>query len=87
MTDLMLSLPKGLIDGESIVMYRSRDHLKELLMHYLHPDQDRVRLAIARKGYEVATSRHRTYHRMEELFFGNPISPASLSNPTNLTRR
>lgn len=76
MTDNMLSLPFGLVDGENIVMYNSQQHLKELLLYYLQHED--ARLAIARKGFEVAMSRHRSYHRMEELFFGAPQSPAGL---------
>ena len=78
MTDPMLSLPAGLVDGENIVVYHSRNELRELLLHYLHPEQDQARLAIARKGYEVAMGRHRSYHRMEEVFFGRYLSPSSL---------
>jgi spore maturation protein CgeB len=74
MTDLMISLPEGLIDGDNIVMYRSKDNLRELLLHYLNPKQDEVRLAIARKGYEVAMEQHRSYHRMEEVFYGKRLS-------------
>ena len=74
MTDTMLSLPDGLVDGESVVMYKSREHLRVLLLYYLHPKQAEVRLAIARKGFEVAMGQHRSHHRMEEVFFGKQLS-------------
>lgn len=74
MTDTMLSLPDGLVDGESVVMYKSREHLRLLLLYYLHPKQDEARMAIAFKGFEVAMGRHRSHHRMEEVFFGKHLS-------------
>jgi hypothetical protein len=78
MTDTMLSLPDGLVDGESVVMFKSREQLRVLLMYYLHPKQDEIRLAIARKGFEVAMGHHRSYHRMEEVFFGKQLSLPTL---------
>jgi hypothetical protein len=82
MTDLMISLPPGLIDGENVVVYNSLDELRELLLHYLHPEQNRARLRIARKGYEVAMGRHRSFHRMEEIFYGKVLSPPMPANAT-----
>jgi hypothetical protein len=73
MTDPM-ALPEGLVDKENIIVYHSLDHLKELLRYYLDLKNENERLAIARKGWEVAMSRHRTYHWMEQLFFGHRMS-------------
>lgn len=74
MTDTMLSLPGGLVDGESIVIYKSREHPRLLLLSYLHPKQTEARLAIARKGLEVAMGPLRSHHRMEEVFFRKQLS-------------
>lgn len=74
MTDTMLSLPEGLVHKESIVVYKSLVHLKELLEYYLDPRNEAERLAIARAGWEIAISRHRTYHWMERIFFGRIIT-------------
>ena len=78
MTDLMISLPSGLVDGQNVVMYKSLDNLKELLLHYLDPKQDEARLEIARKGYEVAMTQHRSHHRMEEVFYGKRLSKSTI---------
>jgi hypothetical protein len=74
MTDPMLSLPDELVDGENIIVYRSLDHLRKLVLYYLDPAHNDERLRIARAGWKLAMGRHRTYHWMEELFFGQRIS-------------
>ncbi len=78
MTDLMISLPSGLSDGENVIMYKSLDNLKEMLLYYLDPKQDEARLEIARKGYEVAMTQHRSHHRMEEVFYGKRLSKSTI---------
>mgnify|MGYP002173386837 CR=1 FL=1 len=72
MTDPMLSLPDGYVDRENIVIYKSTDELRQLIVYYLEHTEER--LDIARKGWNLAMSRHRTYHWMEELFFGQPLT-------------
>lgn len=79
MTDPMLTLPDGLVDGENIIVYRSLDHLRKLVLHYVDPAHSSERLEIARAGWKLAMGRHRTYHWMEELFFGDRISASPLS--------
>jgi spore maturation protein CgeB len=74
MTDPMLSLPDELVDGENIIVYHSLDHLRKLVHYYLDPARNDERLQIAHAGWKLAISRHRTYHWMEELFFGQRIS-------------
>ena len=74
MTDTMLSLPDGLVDRENIVVYNSLAQLRELLEYYLDPGHQAERLAIARAGWYLARSRHRTYHWMERIFFGRRIT-------------
>lgn len=74
MTDTMLSLPEGLVDKESIIVYKSLAELNELLAYYLDPGNEAQRLAIARAGWKIAVSRHRTYHWMERIFFGRRIT-------------
>jgi hypothetical protein len=90
MTDQMISLPAGLVNSENVVMYRGLDNLKKLLLHYLDPEQDEVRLRIARRGYEVAMKQHRSYHRMEEVFYGKRLSTSSIptvNSPNTLPRK
>lgn len=74
MTDPMWGLPEGLVDKRSIIVYRSLDHLKELLEYYLDPSHEDERLSIARAGWTVAISRHRTTNWMERLFFGQQFT-------------
>lgn len=75
LSDFMWSLPDGLVDGESIVLYHSLEHLQELILYYLDPQHTDERLAIAQGGWTVAMQRHRSYHWMEALFFGRPLTP------------
>jgi hypothetical protein len=74
MTDPMLSLPDELVDGENIIVYHSLDHLRKLVLYYLDPAHNNERLQIAHAGWNLAMGRHRTYHWMEELFFGQRLS-------------
>jgi hypothetical protein len=74
MTDPMLSLPEGLVDRTNIVVYHSLSHLQELLEYYLDPRNEDERLSIAREGWTVAMTRHRTFHWMEQIFFGRRLS-------------
>jgi hypothetical protein len=73
LTDPMHTLPDGYINGSNILIYHSLDQLRAFVLYYLeHPEE---RLRIASKGWELAMSRHRTYHWMEELFFGRRLTP------------
>lgn len=75
MTDKMLSLPRGLKDGESVVEYTGNDDLRNKLNYYLtHRDE---RVAIAKRGRYVAMSNHRSWLHMEEIVFGSPVSVCS----------
>lgn len=74
MSDVMLTIPKDFVDGESIVFYRNMSELKSKIMYYLEHAEER--LAIARKGWTLAMNRHRSWHLMEEVVFGRQLSPA-----------
>ena len=65
MTDPMLIMPKGLRDGESVVVYHSLDELESKVEYYLQRPEERVR--IARKGYQVAMTTHRSWHVTERI--------------------
>lgn len=68
MTDRMLSLPAGLQNGTSVVEYTSAEELKAMISYYLtHPAE---RIEIARRGREIAMSRHRSWHHMEKVLLG-----------------
>lgn len=75
MTDRMLGIPAGLGNGTSLVEFESAHELEQQILYYLqYPDE---RLEIARQGRLVAMSRHRTWHRMEEIVFGRVVSGCS----------
>lgn len=74
MTDAMLSLPSGLVDGQHVVVYDSAKSLRELILFYLHPKHEQKRLSIAKAGWELVMQRHRSWHRMEETIFGKPLT-------------
>jgi Glycosyl transferases group 1 len=72
MTDRMLSLPSGLHNGTSLVEFGSLRELMSLLDYYLiHQDE---RLQIAATGRREAMLRHRSWHRIEEVIFGRPLT-------------
>ena len=71
-TDAMLAPPKGLVHGETLLFFHSLNELQDLVLYYLtHEEERRV---LAQKGYEVAMGRHRSWHRMEELLFGQALT-------------
>ena len=72
MTDRMLSLPAGLQNGTSLVEFESSEELTSMIKYYLtHPEERRK---MARKGRRVAMARHRSWHRLEEIIFGVPLT-------------
>jgi hypothetical protein len=74
MTDKMGNgLPSGLEDGRSIVVFESKQDLIQKLEYYLEHDDERV--AIARRGRTIVLTRHRSWHRMEEVVFGSIMTP------------
>lgn len=75
--EFMLSLPKGLVDRESVVLFRSKRELQDLIWYYTAHEEERK--AIAQRGWEVAMGRHRSWHRMEEILFGRPLT--DVNNP------
>jgi Glycosyl transferases group 1 len=78
LTDRMLSLPRGLENGTSVVEYSSADELRLCIEYYLEHETERVK--IARRGRQVAMSQHRSWHRMEEVLFGRILSTCPLNN-------
>jgi glycosyltransferase involved in cell wall biosynthesis len=79
LTDRMLGMPQGLIDGTSIIEFGSEADLKQKILYYLA--QPLERKEIARRGREVAMTRHRTWHRIEEVIFGGITSTCSPDKP------
>jgi len=81
MTDRMLSLPHGLENGTSVVEFDSAQDLRSKILFYTSHPKERVE--IARKGREVSMLQHRTWHRIEEIIFGKPLSDCSGVDPGN----
>jgi spore maturation protein CgeB len=68
LTDPMLSLPKGLSQGENIVFYHNMTDLRKKILFYLKNDTERIQ--IAQKGWKEAMSRHRSWHVAEDVLLG-----------------
>jgi len=69
MTDPMHPLPAGYEHGKNVVVYTSLKEVRELILYYVeHPTE---RLKIARAGYDLAMSRHRSWHVMERILLYN----------------
>ena len=75
--DAMVAPPKGLVQDETVVFFDSLDSLQGRVVHYLNNEAERN--AVSRKGWEVAMGQHRSWHRMEELVFGRPVSSSDLT--------
>jgi len=76
--DEMLTLPTGLVDGESIVIYKSAEDLEQKIKYYLW-EAPEERLEIARKGWEIALTQHRSWHRAEEIVLGKLLTKETLN--------
>ena len=69
LSDPMLPLPKGLVDGTHLVVYDSIKSLKEKIIYYLEHRDERLR--IAREGHKETLLHHRTWHHMEDIFLNS----------------
>jgi glycosyltransferase involved in cell wall biosynthesis len=76
-SDRMLAPPKGIIDGIHIRYFSSISELKMLIIHYLLNGEERT--MVAKAGHTLVMSQHRSWHRMEELIFGAPLTKRSSS--------
>ncbi|CAJ1965649.1 unnamed protein product [Cylindrotheca closterium] len=73
MSDQMLILSRlGLENGTSVIEFDSETSLISLAQYYL--DHNSERQAIASRGRQIAMSRHRSWHRMEEIVFGSIVT-------------
>lgn len=79
LTDFMHGLPEGLVNGTSVLEYTSQAELEALLLYYLEHDEERIE--IGKRGREIAMRRHRTWHRMEEIIFGEILSTCESKEP------
>jgi glycosyltransferase involved in cell wall biosynthesis len=70
LTDPMLALPEGLVNGTNLLVYDTLQDLERLLTYYLKHDEERQE--IAKRGFSMVMGRHRSWHRMEQILFGQP---------------
>lgn len=74
LSDPMIAPPAGLEDKRNIVFYNNPKELKSFIRYYLLPENEKERNRIALEGFKLAMGRHRSWHRLEELLFGQPIT-------------
>jgi hypothetical protein len=72
MTDFMHGLPAGFENGKNLIVYTSPQDLVDLILYYLEHDEERLQVASA--GRLLAMERHRTWHRIEDIVFGEPLT-------------
>ena len=75
MTDKMHGLPEGYMNGTSIVEFSTPENLRSLILFYLNNTEKR--LDIAFRGRDIAMRRHRTWHRIEDVIFGEVMTTCS----------
>jgi spore maturation protein CgeB len=74
MADETLVLPRGLRHAESLVIFESFSDFREKLLYYLRHDD--ARASVAKRGWEIAMGYHRSWHAMESVLFGQPVTNA-----------
>lgn len=70
--DPMLSMPEGLKNKTNVGVYDSLDSLKSQVEYYL--EHESRRKSAARRGMELALGYYRSWHRLEQLIFGRPLT-------------
>jgi hypothetical protein len=76
LTDPMLTLPKGYQHKKNIIVYNNLEELKRYILYYVQHEEERKKIAL--QGWKLAMNRHRTFHAMEELFFGKALTNTSI---------
>ena len=71
-SETMIAPPKGLHHRENIIFFQSLEQLHSQVEYYLAHEEERGRIASA--GWNMAMTRHRSWHRMEELLFGQQMT-------------
>jgi spore maturation protein CgeB len=72
----MLTLPKGYQHKKNIIVYNNLEELKRYILYYVQHEEERKKIAL--QGWKLAMNRHRTFHAMEELFFGKALTNTSI---------
>jgi hypothetical protein len=85
--DPMLTPPEGLKNKTNVLIYDSLESLERLIHYGL--ERNSRRKSIARRGMELALGRYRSWHRVEQLLFGQPLSQVDqplVDPPPKMTR-
>lgn len=69
--DPMLAPPEGLRNKTNVLVYDSLESLDILLRYHL--ENASRRKSVARRGMELALGRYRSWHRVEQLLFGQAL--------------
>jgi Glycosyl transferases group 1 len=86
-SDRMIAQPRGLVHLKNIVFYDDTASLRRLLLYFLDPKNEKERLSVAKKGWEVVMGHHRSWHRVEEIIFGSPKTAVDKAYDTPPSRR
>eukprot|EP00980_Cylindrotheca_fusiformis_P017161 scaffold5281_cov127-Cylindrotheca_fusiformis.AAC.10 len=70
LTDPIMHMPAGFVDGENIVIYNSLKDLKKKIGYYLSPGGTRARKTIAKAGRRLAIEHHKAEHMFQRLAYG-----------------
>jgi Glycosyl transferases group 1 len=74
LSEVMAAPPAGLENGTNVILYDSPDSLRRLVLYYLEHGDERRR--IAQRGQELALGLHRSWHGLERVLFGQPLTGA-----------
>jgi hypothetical protein len=75
LSEPMVAPPAGLENGTNIIVYDSAESLRQLILYYLKHDKERRK--IAQRGQKLALGLHRSWHGLERVLFGKPLTRAS----------
>jgi hypothetical protein len=70
LTDPMIHMPAGFVDGKDIIIYNSLKDLKDKIRYYLSPEGSSSRVKIARAGRRLALEHHKKEHVCNRLAYG-----------------
>ena len=73
-SDAMLAPPVGLENATNCIIYDSEESLRGLLLYYLSDEREDERYRISKRGWELAVGHHRSWHQIESVLFGKPMS-------------
>lgn len=70
LTDPMMHMPAGFVDGKNIVVYNNLKDLKDKICYYLSSEGSSLRVKIALAGRRLAMEHHKADHMYKRLVYG-----------------